>query len=147
MGSMQRIVLVAAVAMFLTFGTAIVIQKEEKLQKQWEAVQAERLLGSICRTGDLTFGEYLRYQELLGYCGGSVEIRIEEYRKEWNLTTGESCYYLVSWEELQEDMVTDGHYTFEEESVVVVSILIKSRKIQRENSYYDIVSGEDLQNA
>ena len=138
MRSLQRIVLVSGIVVFLFLGTSVVYrQKEDVLWEQWEQVLAERILGKVCRTGKITWADYR--QLLTGLENGGVTgIEIEEYCREEDIH-GKEYYYLVSWEEHKQEFRTEGYCLFEEGSIVEIRIRRKERFGESCNLYGTIV--------
>ena len=136
----QRMLLVLLMIFGLGFGILLLnLEQEEKVQKQWEALQIERFVGKISRRGTCTYEEYLLCHEALNYSGNTSVIAIETYQKEEDMS-GEKYYYMISWEEIQEMLYRNGRFDFDEESVIVVSVSRKNKMKSLETKYYNIVA-------
>ena len=142
MQSGQRVVLLWVIIGLVLTGGCITYQKQkERRQGQWEAVQTERFIKKICKSGMLSLQEYMLYCNMWVSDGSSYEIKIEEYRKEQDIQ-GRCYYYLVTWEELKNTFRREEFCTFEEESVIRMEVR-KQGCVERINEYYGIVSGEE----
>ena len=139
----QRMLLLLLIIVGLFFGMMMLkLEREEEIKKQWETSQVERFIGNICRRGNCTYEEYLLCHRALNYVGNTSEIAIEAYQKQKDMSGGH-YYYMISWEEIREELYQEGEFVFPKESVVVVEVSRKSKYKAEESKYYDIVSGRD----
>ncbi len=139
----QRALLIITVILFLTAGIAFVCKgKAEKLQQQWETIQAELFLEKLCRTGQLSLEEYNRYVSCLNRGGGSFEVTIEEHQKEQD-KAGKVYYYLISWDELRQNLFYEDSLIFQQNSVVKMEIVRRSQGKKVRNYYYGIIAGKE----
>ena len=118
----QRSILVIGLCIILSFFSTFVFnEREKKLTKDWENIQAERFINKLCRTGQCSWEEYVLFFETLSRSGNKVEIRIEEYRIEQDLSK-KRYYSLASWEEIKSALYERERYVFSENSIVFVEI-------------------------
>lgn len=118
----QRMLLVFLVVLVFMGGTTWIYGKNKnRLQEQWGNIHAERLLQNICHTGYCTYEDYMVCFLAMSYCGMDSEIRIEEYRKEWDVD-GKCYYYLISWEEIRGCFLEQSTYEFSGNSVIRIVV-------------------------
>lgn len=139
----QRMLLVVLAIAGIAVGIIFVTEeREEKMQRQWEALQVERLMGNICRSGSCTYEEYMLCHDALNYFRNLSFIEIETYQKEKDMSGG-NYYYMTSWEEIKEMFYRNGEVCFSEESVIVIRVSRKNMVKSVETKFYNIVSGKD----
>lgn len=123
----QRCILIIGLGIMLGFFASVFFEeKRNNLIKDWEAVQTERFINQICRTGKCSQEEYIIFLETLRRSGNNVGIRMEEYRTEQDLSK-KRYYPVVSWEEIKELLSEEGWYVFSENSFVVLEITQRGR--------------------
>ena len=139
----QRMLLVVLAIAGIAVGIIFVTkEREEKMQRQWESLQVERLMGNICRIGSCTYEEYMLCYDALNYFRNLSFIEIETYQKEKDMSGG-NYYYMTSWEEIKEMFYRNGEVCFSEESVIVIRVSRKNMVKSVETKFYNIVSGKD----
>lgn len=140
MQNMQRILLVLAAVIALWFAISINYQEESgRLEEQWELQKTERFLTDICKKQKCSDEELWLYCSALARGTTSPEIRLEEYRREWD-KSGTVYYYLISWEEISEKIMLNGGYSFEQGSVIKLTVITKNSMKKR---YYDRIDGKE----
>ena len=104
------------------------------LVEKQENVYMERFVSKICRTGSITYEEYLLFHKALSQRGNQIEIRIDEYQREQDLE-GKNYYPPVIWEELWKVLQVEKMYYFAEDSIVKVVVnrwdMMDERQIRR----------------
>ena len=131
----QRYVLLFGI--FLILVPCFGVQSKEGLDylvEKQETVYMERFVSKICKTGRITYEEYLLFHKALSQSGNRIEIRITEYQREQDLE-GKNYYPPVICEELMEVLQTEKMYYFAEDSIVKVVVsrwnMMDERQIRR----------------
>ena len=138
----QRSILLLVLILLLCFATqALYKEKEELVLSDWENIQTERFLNRLCRNGACSFEEYVRFYGALSISKQTLEIRIEEYKREQNLEN-KAYYSLISWEEIREIIKTDGNYRFADESIILIEVQQTGRGAQKRNKRFGWVAEE-----
>ena len=115
---MQRFLLLLGIIFLMTY-CVILISKEldKNYVEKWETAYIERFISKMCRNEYLSWEEFLLFHNGLSYGGDTIEIRIDEYRKEQGLDR--TFYYSpVLWSEVREHLWEEGSYRFEEGSII-----------------------------
>ena len=129
----QRCILTIGMCIFVCFLSAFFYgDKADDFSMEWEAVQTERFLDKLCRTGQCSQEEYMLFVEALRGSGNKIEIRIEEYKAEQDLKQ-KRYYAAVSWEEIKSFLEKDGAYDLSENSIVLVEVLQVGRIRENKN--------------
>jgi len=115
-------------------------EKEEKIQKQWEQVQTEIFLQRISRKGTLSLEEYEKYYLALNKLGADVTVKIEEYRKEKD-REGNSYFYLITWEEVQNTLICNDTASFLQDSIIVLELVRSRDRSCINQKYYIRIAG------
>ena len=137
----QRTLLVVTILLIFMEGWHFVCtEKEEKIQKQWEQVQTEIFLQRISRKGTLSLEEYEKYYLALNKLGADVTVKIEEYRKEKD-REGNSYFYLITWEELQNSLLYNDTTTFFKDSIIVLELVRSRYRSCINQKYYIRIAG------
>lgn len=134
---LQRGVLIVVVVMVIFFVGTEKQKKDKEIQAHWEQLHAEEFLEGLCRTGKMSYEEFLMFYKALNYYGVVSDIRISEYQKEQDLE-GNLYRYLIPWEELSVKLVEEGCYLFRKGSIIELAIMQKEGS-QEERKYYDVV--------
>ena len=131
----QRCILIIGLGIMLGFFASVFFEeKRNNLIKDWEAVQTERFINQICRTGKCSQEEYIIFLETLGCSGGNVGIQMEEYKTEQDLSK-KRYYPLVSWEEIKEFL--------SENSIVLLKITRQGQLTKRKRRWVGWVIGDE----
>lgn len=139
----QRCILIIGLGIMLGFFASVFFEeKRNNLIKDWEAVQTERFINQICRTGKCSQEEYMIFLETLGCSGGNVGIQMEEYKTEQDLSK-KRYYPLVSWEEIKEFLSEEGRYIFSENSIVLLKITRQGQLTKRKSRWVGWVIGDE----
>ena len=107
---------------------------KEYFMEQWENVCVERFIGQICKNGSVSYEEFLLFHNALSSAGNKIEIRIEEYQEEQDLSRN-YFYIPVIWAEIKDILWKDKQYYFSTGSIVKVEIIrekmIRKKTIRR----------------
>ena len=139
----QRLILILAVSVFCAFGMAWNNRQVTiKIQKQWENKNIDTMLKKICRTERISLQDDVVSWEELAFNSIIAEIKVEEYQKEQNLD-GDSFYYLITWQELGECLLTEEQYFFRTDSVIKITVdcMVQGKHIK--NTYYGKIGRKD----
>jgi len=121
---MQRMLLIAGLAVAIIWGNGVTYQeKNKKYLEQFEEIQVENFLQKICRTGILSYEELLVLNVSLN-SHDVVMCRLEEFQKEQNLE-GRIYWYLISWDEVSEILEEQKFYIFQNGSIVRIELYRK----------------------
>lgn len=137
MKSLQRICL-AMILMFLVLYSGFVQREQaERFLKQWRHARTQRFVQNMCKKGCLTLEEYLDFStEILTV--SDARICVEEYRAEWD-GDGKKYYYLISWEEMKEEIRTTGSCELWSGSLVRLEVWEGYPDTPEKQIYYAIV--------
>ena len=142
MKSMQRMVLSILLVVSFLFGISFtVLQREEKLVAQWEAIQTGRFLTKSCKNRNITYEDVLLYKASLEHHKHKLRIRLEELQRETDME-GNVYYHTVSWEEILEQMALQNYYDLQEDSILVVRVERYNKTKWVETRYYELVLGK-----
>jgi len=140
---MQRVVMLIILLYLFVLGFFFMNLKEKrKLIGQWEVLHTERFLQKLSRTRQCSLEELKLYDRTLEIIDDEIEIRLEEFQKETD-ESGRRYYYMISWEEIKEQLLSEEVYLFREESILVITVIRKSKSRSTANKYSDIVGGKD----
>ncbi len=138
---LQRIVIVIACVMCLVGVPAVpLLQRQERVLKQWEKIQTERFLKEICMGGSIETADYQQLLAGLEMAGNLRGIEIEEFCKEQDIS-GSEYYHLILWEELKNKLWKDGCCAFEEGSILNVTIKRQNHTETSVGIYWRIING------
>lgn len=138
----QRSIMVIGMCIMLSlFAAMLVYEKEPLIINDWETVQAARFMNGLCQTGRCTYEGYILFFEALNCCGNRVEIRIEEYRPEQDLSK-RRYYSLIPWEDMKDCLYGEGQYVFSKNSIVILEVMQSGRTMKRKNRRIGFVIGE-----
>lgn len=110
---MMMLIMAAGYAMFL-LDITMGYQTERKI-KQWEKVYSDRFVEQICHAGGCSLLEYQSYIGALFQVAGAMEFCISEYQIQYDVS-GQTYEYMVSWEEIKQQLFLEEHYAFQEGS-------------------------------
>lgn len=138
----QRILLVTAVAFIVATGCCVTWKdKEEKQSEQWERICVESFMQKIRRKREISLNEYIYFTDAIRRLDEGAGIEVEIYRKEWDIQ-GNLYYFLLTREETDKKLETDGKVKLEEGNIVRVTV----QKDKRKKVYNVIVSGKEYGN-
>ncbi len=139
----QRCVLIISTSLLLCLMCVFLYtERENKIIEDWETVQTERFLRKLCYTGECSLESYLLYYNSVVNGLDTLDVRIEEYKKEQDLE-GNIYYSRILWEEMKEMLWKNGRYCFDEDSIVLIEVYQYGWITKRMNRKFDRVTGEN----
>ena len=137
----QRTLLTAMIGIVILLVINVYENSVEKLRGQWEVLQIQRFMSKAVRNRKIEKLGYETCTTSLNYYGVGSELKIEEYRKEEDITSN-SYYSLISFEEIREELFESGEFFFRPGSVIKVTVCRNTGKGGSRNEYFDLIPEE-----